>query len=101
MFAQMAAKCNSRSDKIKIILQPRQTQREKLFHFTTQTAHSLQESEMHFVQKLICLLKKLKSGLERSKVIWVASTRKRSNFHIGRPFGIAGGWESFQQSTRI
>jgi hypothetical protein len=45
-------------------------------------------------------VKKLKSGLERSKVIWVASTRKRSNLHIGKPFGIAGGG-SFQQSTRI
>jgi len=53
----MAAKCNSRSDKRKIILQPGQTQWEKLFHCLTQTAHSLQESEMHFVQKIICLLK--------------------------------------------
>ena len=58
MFAQMAAKCNSRTDKRKIILQLGQTQLEKLFHCLTQTAHSLQESEMHFVQKIHLFVKK-------------------------------------------
>jgi hypothetical protein len=52
--------------------------------FTARKRNALCAKNHLFVQKL-------KSGLERSKVIWVASTRKRSNLHIGKPFGIAGG----------
>jgi hypothetical protein len=68
IFAQMAAKCNSRSDKRKIILQPLLNlilhskkicaqffctagAMKKLFHCLTQTAHSLQESAMQLCVK--------------------------------------------------
>ncbi len=97
----MAAKCNSRSNKRKIILQPRQTQREKLFHCLTQTAHSLQESEMHFVQKNHLFVKKPKIGFGKVKGHLGCFYPKDNQFTYWETFRDSWGGQSFQQSTRI